>query len=172
MLSERQQMLTAKVNELISMANRLYNTKLPPVAVRFDLRGRCAGQAGYRPHQNYWFLRFNRDMLLSSSWDELYKNTVPHEVAHIVCMFLRIGQNHDSGWRRVCIALGGDGQRCHSEKVTFAKGKTYSYTTSTGRVVMLSSVRHRRIQHNFMVYRCKDGGHIDKSCSYSVLEPA
>lgn len=37
-------------------------------------------------------------------------DTLPHEVAHIVCYMTGKGDGHDEVWQRVCKALGGDGK--------------------------------------------------------------
>jgi len=124
MLQERTKQVQTKVNQLINRANKLYGLTLPEITVRFDLRGRAAGQAG-RDYRGY-YLRFNVDMMQNSSWDHLYTDTVPHEVAHIVCFVNpMLGKHHNPGWQRVCRQLGGSGQRCHKEEVTYANGKTY-----------------------------------------------
>lgn len=41
-------------------------------------------------------------------------NTIRHEVAHAICGKVH---GHDAIWQRVCIALGGDGQRCYGPQV-------------------------------------------------------
>jgi hypothetical protein len=40
--------------------------------------------------------------------DEAIKDTIIHEIAHA----LTKGHNHNNVWKRKCIELGGDGQRC------------------------------------------------------------
>lgn len=171
MLMQRKQEVLNKVKELTSKANNLYQTTLPNIAVRFDLRGRCAGVAG-RDWSGY-YMRFNVDMMQNAGWDHLINDTVPHELAHIVCFYNpRLGRNHDHGWQRVCIALGGSGKRTHNEMVTYANGKTFYYTSSTGHVVALSVQRHRKVQRG-EVYRFKYGkGVVSRECQYSTNAPA
>ena len=171
MLHQRKQEVIDKVKLLTEKANKLYNITLPPVKILFDLRGRCAGIAG-RDRYTY-YMRFNVDMMQNAGWDHLLNDTVPHELAHVVCFYEpRLGRNHDHGWQRVCRALGGSGERCHNELVTYANGKTFYYTSSTGRVVALSIQRHRKVQAG-EVYRFRDGkGMIDKNCQFSTTSPA
>ena len=171
MLQERTQQVRAKIAELTLQANRLYGITLPAIDIRFDLRGRCAGQAGWRG-TNY-FMRFNTDMMVNAAWDHLINDTVPHELAHVVCFFApRLGKNHNPGWARVCRQLGGSGQRCHKEEVTYANGKTFYYTSSTGQTITLSIQRHRKIQQG-TAYRFKYGkGTVDRTCPYTTQPPA
>lgn len=168
MLQSRKQMVLDKVAQLIVKANTKYRTTLPKIEVRFDLRGRCAGQAGR--WQGQWMMRFNTDMMLNEGWDHLYNNTVPHELAHVVCMYEGTDRGHGRAWRNTCIELGGNGERCHNEKVTYANGKTFYYTSSNGRVIELSSVRHNKVQKG-ETYRWRDGSRIDRTCAWSTTDP-
>lgn len=168
MLQSRKQMVLDKVAQLVLKANTKYRITLPNIDVRFDLRGRCAGQAGRLRGQ--WIMRFNTDMMQNEGWDHLYNDTVPHELAHIVCMFEGTDRGHGRAWRNTCIELGGSGQRCHNEKVTYANGKTFYYTSSTGKIVELSIVRHRKVQSGG-TYRWRDGSRIDRSCAWSTTDP-
>lgn len=168
MYDVRKQQILTKVRELTELANRLYGADAVPanLQVRFDLRGRTAGQACSR-WTDYW-MRFNVDMMMGSGWDHLFNNTVPHELAHIICMNKRWDRGHGATWRRVCIQLGGNAERCHNETVTYAKGQTYYYTTSTGQVQAISVIRHRKIQQG-AVYRFRGaGGHIDRNCRWTT----
>lgn len=169
MLQERKQMVLDKVAQLIVQANTKYRIVLPKIDVRFDLRGRCAGWAGRRHGQ--WFMRFNTDMMQNEGWDHLYNDTVPHELAHVVCMYEGTDRGHGRAWRNTCRELGGSGNRCHNEKVTYANGKTYYYTTNTGKVVELSVIRHRKVQSG-AAYRWRDGSRIDRQCAWSTSNPA
>lgn len=168
MFAERCQEVRAKVARLVAQYEARHpGQTVPQMDIRFDLRGRAAGMAG-RKGMNY-FMRFNRDMMLNAGWDHLIKDTVPHELAHIICFALGTDRGHGFYWRRTCIELGGNGERCHSEAVTYAKGRTYVYTTSTGRTVNLSETKHRRVQQGAS-YTGRNGlGRIDRTCAYSLL---
>lgn len=169
MFQDRCQQLLARVKELVQKANQLYNIQLPKVEVSFDLRGRAAGQA-YRKFNRYG-VRFNRDMIMNSGYDHILNDTASHEVAHIVGFYTGRDRAHGVYWRSVCRALGGSGERCHSEEVTYAKGRTFYYTTSTGQVVAMSQTRHKKIQQG-TVYRLRNGsGFINRDCSYSRSKP-
>jgi predicted SprT family Zn-dependent metalloprotease len=166
-MHERVQEVRNKVAELVTKANQVYNITLPDVAIRFDLKGRCAGQAGFKHGQYY--MRFNLEMMRGAGWDHIINDTVPHELAHIVCFFKpALGRQHDNGWRRVCMMLGGSGERCHSEEVVYAKGHTFAYTTSTGHTVSVSETIHRRIQQG-RVYRWRGKGHVHAQCEHQLI---
>lgn len=169
MFAERCQEVRAKINQLVAeYEHRHPGQKVPQMNIRFDLRGRAAGQAG-RKGLNY-FMRFNKDMMLNEGWDHLIKDTVPHELAHIICFANGSDFGHGLFWRRTCRELGGSGERCHTEAVTYAKGRTYVYTSSTGYTVNLSEVKHRRIQAgSSYTFRERNKGRLDSTCAYSLL---
>lgn len=167
MFQDRAHQVQTKITQLINQYQTKTGQILPKIQVRFDLRGRSAGVAGQRGGQYY--MRFNKDMMLNQGWDHLITDTVPHELAHIICFANGSDRGHGVFWKRTCIELGGNGERCHKEEVTYANGNTYVYTTSTGRTINLSVTKHRRIQQG-QSYTGRNGlGRIDKSCSFSLL---
>lgn len=171
MLQERAQQVRAKVAQLIAQYEARHpGQKVPQTDIRFDLRGRAAGVAGLRG--GGYFMRFNKDMMLNEGWDHLINDTVPHELAHIICIANGSDRGHGYFWRKTCIELGGSGERCHSEEVVYAKGKTFVYTTSTGQTYNLSETKHRRVQQQGAVYTFRDNrmGKIDRQCAYSLLQ--
>jgi predicted SprT family Zn-dependent metalloprotease len=167
MLAERIQQVKAKVATLTQQANTLYNVTLPAISIRFDLKGSCVGWAGHRWGQYY--MRFNTTMMTGESWEHVINDTVPHELAHIVCYFKpNLGHAHNTGWKRVCRALGGNGERCHNETVVYAKGRTYTYTTTAGHEVNVSDRIHKRIQRG-ETYSYKHGkGQIHARCAHAL----
>ena len=158
-----------RTHELIKLSNQLYNTTLPPIEIKFNLRGRVAGYAGYRFPREY-YVRFNRDMIMGDAFDHIMTNTVPHELAHIVNFHLpHTGAAHDNGWKQVCESLGGTPDRLHNIPVKFARGRTFEYINSHGRAVRISEVIHNRIQGG-QTRRCaSDGGLLHKQCKYTVV---
>lgn len=169
MFEQRKQQVLAKVAECIANANRLYNITLPQPQIRFDLQGRCAGQAGVRWGSS--FLRFNCDMMRNGGWDHLLNDTVPHEVAHLVCYHKpALGRQHNWGWKSVCRALGGSGERCHNEEVEY-RGGTYYYTSTSGHVIAVSPQRHSKIQRG-VGYTFQGKGRVTRECQYSRNKPA
>lgn len=168
MFEQRRQMVLARCKDLIALANAKFNIQLPNVDIRFDLQGANAGQAG-RIRDRY-FMRFNTDMMTNEGWNHLYNDTVPHELAHIVCFYRGNDRGHGKWWRYTCRQLGGSGNRCHSEEVTYAKGNTWYYVTKSGMVVALSNTRHRRIQQGG-TYTFRNYGAVDRTCWHSLERP-
>lgn len=173
MFLERKLQVEARCKEIIALAESKFGQALPHIDIRFDMRGRCAGQAISRPsrgNEGYYAVRFNVDMMLNDSWDHLYNNTIPHEIAHIVCFYLKLDRGHGRNWKRVCIQLGGNGERCHNEEINYSKGRTWYYVTKSGEVVALSDTRHRRVQSQGYRYQFKLGT-VDRTCYFSLERP-
>ncbi len=162
------QQIIARSKELFELAGRLYNLDLSKVGILFNLKGRAAGMACRRG--NTYFMRFNRDMLSREAFDHLLNETVPHEIAHIICfMNPMLGRNHDHGWVRVCRALGGKGLQNHTEEVVYGKGYTYEYVTDRGHKVRIGD-RHHSAVHRGVALTFKQGkGKVDQSCTYSIV---
>jgi hypothetical protein len=51
-------------------------------------------------------------ILTPNCTDESTIETIYHEVAHALCP----GHNHDKLWKKVCIGLGGNGERCGGDE--------------------------------------------------------
>ena len=164
----------AKVASTLQLAEQLFGLKLPELQIRFDLTGRVAGQAGWRRKKNHikdfeYYVRFNTTMMQNEGWAHIINATVVHELAHFVCYVNpNLGRNHDNGWKRVCKLLGGDGQRCHSEKVIYGKGNTYEYITNQGHEVTVSGRIHNSIQSGNQ-YTCKNKGKLNNTCKYKLI---
>jgi hypothetical protein len=116
-------------------------------------------------------MRFNRDMLTRDAFDHVLNDTVPHEVAHIVCfMNSQLGSNHNTGWANVCRALGGGGKRFHQEEVVYGKGRTYEYITTTGEKVRLSEQKHKAVQRGAtLTYRKRSMGSVNLNCAHAIV---
>lgn len=164
-----------RCREVVADANRIFGTKLNP-QISFDLRGSVAGLANWQRINSpsgavliKEIIKFNRDMIMGNGYQHVITNTVPHEVAHLVCVARPdLGRNHNPGWKRVCVALGGNGKRCHSEEVRYAHG-TYVYIATCGMRVTLSKTIHRRIQAGQVRLIGKTGGKLNRMCAWAPL---
>jgi SprT protein len=179
-MQQQQQQIRDRVAQCIALAEQKFGISMPTVDVRFDLRGRAAGMACMRGNQ--FFLRFNVNhmKLGGKTWEHLLNETVPHEVAHTVCQaFPLMGRRHDAGWRRVCIALGGNGSRCYSAEdapEAIAQQRPYVYTTTAGRKCPVSAAIHKRIQAGRNYTMKNGGGQLTAHCQYeyagNTVKPA
>lgn len=90
-----------------------YADKLRTILIQTSVRmTRRAGQANYRKNSIQLSVPFFSD---EGNFENGLRNTVTHEMAHlIVGVEGRNGQPHGPQWRRVHVALGGTGERCHS----------------------------------------------------------
>lgn len=139
---------TAAVKAKLVEAKAMFNLTLDvdKVVIRNDIRGQIGGWAKL-DKRGVYILRFNREAILNYN-EDMTNDTIPHEVAHIVCYNQRhLGYAHDSGWKRVCRMLGGDDSRTHDMTLTAAKvTEKFNYTLASGRVVQAGPKHHRMIQ--------------------------
>lgn len=140
---------TAAVKAKLVEAKAMFNLTLDvdKVVIRNDIRGQIGGWAKYDDRTGVYSLRFNREAILNYN-EDMTNDTIPHEVAHIVCYNQRhLGYAHDDGWKRVCRMLGGDDSRTHDMTLTAAKvTQKFNYTLASGRVVQAGPKHHRMIQ--------------------------
>lgn len=98
------------IRQEFNRVDALARSKYPAYAARpvpsidFFTKGRCAGLAmgGYT-----WKVRFNTH-ILSQNLD-MMRNTVSHEIAHMVDYALRGRSGHDAQWKALHRSLGGSG---------------------------------------------------------------
>jgi SprT protein len=170
-MTSPQQQVISKCKEVIEKARTLYNVDLSVVRIQFNLKGRAAGWASYK--NGIYTCRFNAEMITRGDpavLKDMLEDTVPHELAHIVCFMRRdLGRNHNTGWYRVCRALGGTGKTTHDLEVVNGKGYTYEYITDRGHKVRIGDKHHREVQAgNQLIYR-KGKGTIHRMCAYSIV---
>lgn len=157
----QQQAITA-VRQAENLARRFYGLDLPEAIIDFSLRGRCAGQACVE-HNGRTKLRINLQ-LLADNLDDFLRQTVPHEVAHLVVYWqARKGRTklppHGTEWRVVmqnCFGL--EPKRCHNYQTTPARvvPRPFLYNCSC-RQHHLTSIMHNRIsrQSHALCRSCK-----------------
>jgi SprT protein len=166
--AERMKAVEDKIAAVKAIVKQRYNMDLSDLIVRYDLKGRTAGWAiGYRT------IRLNATAIFGDEahFRDMVDDTIPHEIAHIVChRNPSLGRKHDAGWASVCRALGGTGKRTHDmTTIEFARGRTYIYTSSTGKEYGVSERRHRSIQIGGVCrFRKASWGVIDRMCAYVV----
>ena len=109
-IDERQKkQVIEKAHSCVQKANAGLGCNLETPEIRFDLRGRAAGQFCVR--RNCLQLRFNA-FLFAKYFDENLAQTVPHEVAHflVYALFMQPGNRrvlpHGREWRQMMRLLG------------------------------------------------------------------
>jgi predicted SprT family Zn-dependent metalloprotease len=164
-LEARFDAVRVKTQQILDQANKLYGVQIMPT-VSFNLKGRVAGWAGCKRCRvtgtaRDFTLRFNRELISSKHFDDILNETVAHEIAHLVC-FSRpdLGRNHDAGWRRVCLALGGNGKTRHDYDVV-VRGR-WNYITNLGHQVSVTPRHHRMVQDGVTLRFKRNKGQIDK----------
>lgn len=142
----------AKINEAVAK----FDVDLNPadIDIRFDVSGRTAGVAGRKFGRYY--LRFNLQAVVDHN-DILTNNTIPHEVAHLVCFANKLyGTNHNDGWKSVCRRLGGDGERCIDlplERSKTSVVRRFEYVVQ-GHIVSVGPKHHKKLQDGASGYTC------------------
>ena len=130
--------ILAKHNEVVRKARGLFYAfrPAPEVQVYFFETGRDVGKAHSDMRCGYNVHIFAQDL------ERFLNDTVPHEVAHIVCMYLRTDMGHGAEWKSVCRMLGGNGQRCVAPEGINVKmvrhSKRYEYRATCGSLIMVS----------------------------------
>lgn len=177
-MTKNEALVEARTLKVIRKAMDLYDVpELEFAKIRFDIRGhRIAGQAWHE--FGTYGLRFH-PKACAEHLVEILNNTIPHEVAHLVTFANRtLGYNHNRGWKRICMALGGNSTRCHSldlggpskEQRAIARRarRPYVYTDTYGVIHHLTKQRHKKIVAG-VIYGVRGGARIHNSCDYSII---
>lgn len=132
-------------HQLYEVIKQKYKIDLTGMEIAFDLKGRAAGMARRRG-MRFW-VRYNLQTMTEQYLKETIDNTIPHELAHIICMKNpSLGKGHDAGWKRVCRVLGGDDSRCHSMNLKTSKRMTkYQYAVGVN-IIEVGAKVHYKIQ--------------------------
>lgn len=146
---------TDAVHACLKRASAEFNIDLSPanVTIENNIRGNVAGQAWDKRRGKYR-LRFNLEAIEKHN-EEMTKDTIPHEVAHLVCYARpELGNGHDAGWKRVCRRLGGDDSRTHDMLLTPVRVKEihrFEYNVC-GHPILCGPRQHRAIQDGTKQY--------------------
>jgi len=157
--SSLQQQAVVLTHQFLALAARLFGAAPATPSIRFDLRGKSAGQFR-RTGRGGLLIRYNL-LLLERHPQEFLSQTVPHEAAHLV-VFNRFGSRvapHGREWRAVMAAFGARPNRCHNFSVADLQTRQlrrYDYCCAC-RTHHLTSIRHTRILSG-QVYLCKQCG--------------
>jgi SprT protein len=146
------------VTDLYELAARRFGCTGELPRIRFDLRGRAAGQ--WRLQQGRESLRFN-ERLFAAAPEEHMPDTVAHEVAHSVVWRChgRGPRPHGPEWRRVMEALGCAPRVTHftSAEVLARVLENHLYRCAC-RSHALGPRQHRHARRGERHYRCRACG--------------
>lgn len=137
-----------RVLDLLILASEFKDFDIPEI--RFDLRGRSAGQCFYN---GAYVLRFNLK-LLEENTEDFLRFIVPHEVAHYVSHELagKI-QPHGVEWQTIMKYFGIENPlRCHNFEMTEAP---WEYRCSC-QTHFLYNKQHLRVSGDGYYYVCND----------------
>lgn len=143
-----------------------FRTKLQSFKANKKARSHHAvGTAHYDRELKTATVTLNRDAIAQNPQDML-EDTVPHEVAHIVCMIKpHLGDGHNQGWQTVCKRLGGSGNHRYAYgdyDMRLRKRRQYVYNVPDFGRVHIGDVRHRAMQDKGIVYKSTKGYRITK----------
>lgn len=174
-----------EIDRIIEKAIDLYDVPdLSGTIIKFDIRSyRFVGQARKRNRhgKTTYTLRLN-PRAVAENFDDMLNDTIPHEIAHLV-NYARpsTGRRHSRGWKCVCLALGGNGQRLcgtvnydlgqpTSDECKIARDarRPYVYTDSNGVERRLTKQRHNKLRHFLGGYTLtwRDGGQVNHRSSW------
>jgi predicted SprT family Zn-dependent metalloprotease len=153
------------------LVEKLYGINLykEDLKVSFFRSGKRAGFAGYRitAEGTKWRMGFNWNSLCRHP-STVLEDTLPHELAHIVCgMKPELGGvNHNAVWQEVAKNLGSTGDTKHSMSFVYARGETFNLGCPSGQVIPLrrstvvkmlegSSIKLRKTGEVINIKHCK-----------------
>ena len=166
-VSDLQKAAIDEVQRCIVLANQFFQREFELDVVRFDLRGRSAGQFRIRRSRgsnhlpsHHSEIRLNA-ILLEQYGQRFIDETVGHEVAHFIVseVYSQRVRPHGKEWQAVMReVLHQNPETTHNYAVEPArKLKRFSYHCGCdGKVHELGSIRHGRVQKMQAQYRCRD----------------
>lgn len=130
----------------------------PVPRLTFYVKGRTAGLAKH----GQWEVAINKHVA-AQSLDAL-RNTVSHEIAHMVDFALRMRSGHDRIWKAIHRSLGGDGARCvQAAGLTPLRGRVkneYLYRNSAGAECWVGPKHHAAMMRGTSAGVKNGAGHI------------
>lgn len=152
----------ALVQDLLAQASnhRFFLGKgitFPEVVIKEMKSYRAMGRAGKK--DGVWTIWVNFKAIEGLGFEHYSKTTIPHEVAHIACMFAKLDNGHGWKWQSVARHLGDTGDRCAdaNESAAFRavtadmKKKPvyrYIYERLDGKEVKYTVHNHKKLQKN------------------------
>ncbi|MGH8528334.1 MAG: SprT-like domain-containing protein [Nevskiales bacterium] len=135
--------LPQELHRLLSLAQAHFQQVFPVPRIDCALRGLQAGQAYVEDN----LIRLNGG-LLRAHGDSFLRETLPHELAHLIVWRLhgRRVRPHGAEWQAVMRLFGAEPERCHSFEVQPSRRQREYVYRCACKTHQLSAVRHGRIQ--------------------------
>lgn len=143
-----------RVARLFDLASDKLSLRLKYPKITYDLKGQVAGQAWYSDNK----LRLN-PIALKNYRDDFIKQTVGHEVAHLIA-FRKHGayiKPHGLEWKNVMRLFRLPPNRCHTYDLPKARNvvrKLYS-CNGCGAETGVTQYKHNRWMRGEISFRCK-----------------
>jgi len=140
------------------------------IRLKFELSGYCYGiceYEGFSSNGRYMFtININEWHMLNSKLSDL-NDTLSHELAHVITDTINLKLNrfltskpHCDLWRKICIELGGNGERSSDVELPLVKKKrVFAYKYGENDTMILSVREHNKLvrgQANYF-YNIKKG---------------
>ncbi len=153
----QEELVRAKTLQEIAKLELAYKKKFPDIEIRFDLKGRAAGQFSQR--RKKYFIRYNV-AIFKRYFKQNLDSTIAHEVGHFAVQVLyprRRLKPHGIEWREVMAVLGADDSVCHQFDLAGLpqrKERRFSYHCAC-QEHQLSCRKHNKIQAGKVQYFCR-----------------
>lgn len=158
---EDKKLISEKITEVYEKAKKLFPGKLNNwmrPGWNTNLKGTVAGQAFLNENQ----IKIN-PVLFNRNKKQFFKDTIPHEVAHLVAYKVFRDCGHGDGWKHTMIRLGYVPKRCHNYETDDLKRKVtitrYLYTCSCRTTYELTTQMHKKHlatkQRGFRCSQCR-----------------
>jgi SprT protein len=171
--STLEQQVVLRVKQCLEMAGRVYRRDFSLDEIRFDLRGRAAGQVRFPQARSLFgsaslVMRFNAELLHRYA-EEFIAEVVPHECAHAVVYHLyrprfRSGvvrpKPHGVEWQNVMRDIYKlEPKVTHNFVLAPNVSRHFSYICGCEkRVHQVSIIRHNKMKRGRARYLCKGCG--------------
>lgn len=164
-LTELQYRVVDAVKRNIQAANDHFGESLDVPDIRFDLRGKSAGQARFEFLRAYGLvkktnatIRFNR-VLMEENPDAFIDEVAPHETAHVIAhqLYGRKIKPHGQEWQMIMRSvLKREPSVTHRFDISRASPKPHIYSCEChGLTHPLSAIRHNRVVRKQSSYLCR-----------------
>lgn len=163
--TKKQKEIIKRTKYLLNTASQKYNG-LPKVAIKFQ-DNNSMSHASVLYKNGKFSITYSKEAV-EKYFEETLTQTCPHEVAHIIAIVVHNNSSHNRQWERICIDLGGNGERCAKTILTPKRfHKYYKYKLDSGAETWLSLKQHTRCQKYIFKYTFKRTDEVIKHFHYT-----